>query len=158
MNKLVKGSIAAAAGITLLMGGAGSLAIWNDSADTSAGSIATGELNITSTGPGAWADGITLWVPGDTDTYTETFDIEAAGDNIAFVVDADFAEFDANGIETVTTVTVDGVEYDNSVELPAGSYEAVVSVEVTFDADNTDFQNLTAQDLGDISITVTQVP
>lgn len=158
MNKLVKGSLAAAAGITLLMGGAGSLALWNDSTDSTAGSISTGELNITSAGDGAWAQDITLWVPGDTDTYTETFDIAAAGDNLAFTVDATFADATSNGISTVTTVTVDGVPFDNTVELSEGSHEAIVTVVASFDADDTDNQNISAQDLGDIAVTVTQVP
>ena len=41
MNKLVKGSIAGAAGIILLMGGAGSLAYWNDSATAGPAPAAT---------------------------------------------------------------------------------------------------------------------
>ena len=59
MNKLVKGSIAAAAGISLLMGGAGSLALWNDSVTVNAGTVSSGTLDV-STGTA----GVKLNVPG----------------------------------------------------------------------------------------------
>lgn len=158
MNKLVKGSLAAAAGITLLMGGAGSLALWNDSSTAAAGSVATGELNIVSNADGAWTNELALWVPGDEETYTESFDIEAAGDNLSFEVEAGFTEVNTQGVTTVTTVTIPGETAVGGVfTLDAGTYTATVSVEVAFDADDTDDQNASV-DLGDIAVTVTQVP
>src|SRR4051812_29833136 len=54
MNKLVKGSVAAATGIVLLMGGAGSLALWNDSQVVNGGTVSTGELDIALQGTGTW--------------------------------------------------------------------------------------------------------
>ena len=44
MNKLVKGAVAGAAGIALLLGGAGTFALWNASTNVSTGSISTGTL------------------------------------------------------------------------------------------------------------------
>jgi len=94
MNKLVKGSVAAATGIVLLMGGAGSLALWNDSQAISGGTISTGELDIALSGTGAWKDvsvgaPTTTWVPatdklvpGDTITYTQDVAVKASGKNI----------------------------------------------------------------------------
>ena len=122
MNKLVKGSIAAAAGITLLMGGAGSLALWNDSADLTGGSVSTGELNIISNGDGAWTDNIALWVPGDEDTYTETFTIEAAGDNLSFELAADYTAVGANGVTADATGTA-----NQTVTVPLGDVEVTLT-------------------------------
>ena len=94
MNKLVKGSIAAATGIVLLMGGAGSLALWNDSQVVNGGTVQTGELDIALLGTGAWKDvspdaANTTWVPatdklvpGDTITYTQDVSVKASGKNI----------------------------------------------------------------------------
>jgi alternate signal-mediated exported protein len=105
MNKLVKGSIAGAAGIALLLGGAGTFALWNDSVGTAASSVSTGELDIdTTTAEGTWADvstktvsGVTSpsilngatftpashkLVPGDTITYTKSVTIKATGKNL----------------------------------------------------------------------------
>ena len=96
MNKLVKGSIAGAAGVALLLGGAGTFALWNDSADVDAGVIQTGTMRIVttpSTTP-AWADASAdadstsfdpatdLIVPGDTVTLTQSVDVTANGKNL----------------------------------------------------------------------------
>jgi alternate signal-mediated exported protein len=158
MNKLVKGSLAAAAGITLLMGGAGSLALWNDSADLVGGSVATGELNIVSNGDGAWTNDIALWVPGDEDTYTETFTINAAGDNLSAELEALYSGVSANGVTADATVTIPGETAVAGVfTLDEGTYTATVTVDVSFDATGTDDQNETVP-LGDVSVVLTQLP
>ena len=56
MNKLTKAAIAGAAGVILLMGGAGSLAYWNDSiASNPAGqTISAGTLTVTAASAGGW--------------------------------------------------------------------------------------------------------
>ncbi|MBX3193619.1 MAG: alternate-type signal peptide domain-containing protein [Schumannella sp.] len=98
MNKFTKASIATGAGIVLLLGGAGTLAYWNDSATTGAGSITSGTLDISSyAGTGAgWFDvsadnssapesistSTFRVVPGDTLRYVEWFTISATGDNL----------------------------------------------------------------------------
>jgi len=103
MNKLVKGSIAGAAGIALLLGGAGTFALWNSSATVNAGSLATGQMSITAgAAAGTWADVSTLadgttpsiiggttftpashkLVPGDTVTYTKAVTVTATGKNM----------------------------------------------------------------------------
>ncbi len=98
MKKLTKAAIAGAAGIALLLGGAGSLAFWNASANVAGGTITAGELTITAANPevpgtwtvsngtivnGAIAD-ITSFraVPGDVLTYTKDFAITAVGNNL----------------------------------------------------------------------------
>ena len=103
MNKLVKGSIAGAAGIALLLGGAGTFALWNSSATVNAGSLATGQMSIVANAAaGEWKDVSTLadgttpsliggttftpashkLVPGDTVTYTKSVSITATGKNM----------------------------------------------------------------------------
>lgn len=81
MNKLTKAAIAGAAGIALLLGGAGSLAYWNDSADVTSTSINSGSLSV-EVESAARDTTITDWVPGDTATYTANVKVVAAGDNI----------------------------------------------------------------------------
>ena len=99
MNKLVKGSIAGAAGIALLLGGAGTLAVWNSSVDVTAAStgITAGTLEIAPASPvvttDGWKHGVTTpvvisdistfkIVPGDVLTFTKTFDVTATGNNL----------------------------------------------------------------------------
>jgi len=95
MNKLLKGSIAGAAGIALLLGGAGTFALWNDSAAASGGTVQSGALSVALKGSAAWKDisadavGGTTWapatdklVPGDTVTYTQQVDVTATGKNL----------------------------------------------------------------------------
>lgn len=83
MNKLTKASIAGAAGILLLMGGAGTLAAWNSTAETAASAITAGTLDIEYLdGTGEWLDKPALIVPGDTFTYRAQFEVTAQGDNL----------------------------------------------------------------------------
>lgn len=97
MNKATKGTVAIAAAITLLLGGAGSLAYWQESASVAATSVSTGQLHVTVPTTGstwtvkknttATATPITnistfKMVPGDIVTYTVPFTTTAEGDNL----------------------------------------------------------------------------
>lgn len=96
MNKLIKGAITGAAGVALLLGGAGTFAAWNSQASIAAGPVNTGSLSIgLASSPNAtWKDvtsGTTLtaaqaasylFAPGDTLTLTENVTITAAGNNL----------------------------------------------------------------------------
>lgn len=98
MNKLVKGAIATAAGVALLMGGAGTFAYWNDAVNVTGGTITAGNLDVADGTPatGAWTvqkDGtgtatpvadIAAFVasPGDKLTYTKNIVITATGNNL----------------------------------------------------------------------------
>jgi alternate signal-mediated exported protein len=109
MNKLVKGAIAGAAGIVLLMGGAGSLAYWNDTANagpaSGSNSITAGTLTIAAANGGSWTKGMydnsgavtvapaavanlsnVRIVPGNRLVYTQTFNVTASGDDLFFKV------------------------------------------------------------------------
>lgn len=92
MNTLLKGALAGVAGIALLLGGAGTFALWNSSATVTGGTIVAGQLLVSgSTTPGTWsvnggADRTTLdgfkAVPGDSLVYTRIMNITATGDNL----------------------------------------------------------------------------
>ncbi|WP_127473136.1 alternate-type signal peptide domain-containing protein [Microbacterium sulfonylureivorans] len=95
MKKSMKGTIAIAAGIALLLGGGGSLAYWQGSAQVSSATIQTGELSVALTPGATWqvkrgstTTDITStlasfkMVPGDTVVYTVPFQTKANGTNL----------------------------------------------------------------------------
>lgn len=90
MNKLLKGAIAGAAGVALLLGGAGTFALWNDTATVNGGTIVAGNLDVTTdVSSGGWSDvdgpiDLTTFmaVPGDVLTYTKDVEVTATGDNL----------------------------------------------------------------------------
>lgn len=90
MNKLLKGAIAGAAGVALLLGGAGTFALWNSSTSVAGGNIVAGNLLVADSGTaGTWtANGtaITLAsfkaVPGDVLKFTKIVNVTASGNNL----------------------------------------------------------------------------
>jgi alternate signal-mediated exported protein len=98
MNKLTKAVVATAAGVALLMGGAGTFAYWNDSVGITGGTITAGNLTVVDATPadGVWTvskDGtgtpvtvanINTFVasPGDKFVYTKSVKINATGNNL----------------------------------------------------------------------------
>ncbi|WP_187264983.1 alternate-type signal peptide domain-containing protein [Homoserinibacter sp. GY 40078] len=109
MNKVAKGTIAAAAGVILLMGGAGSLAYWNDTANAGPASgsntITAGTLSVAAVNNGTWTKGFynnagtqvtapaavtslanVRLVPGNRLVYTQTFNVSASGDDLYFTI------------------------------------------------------------------------
>ncbi|MCC6270567.1 MAG: alternate-type signal peptide domain-containing protein [Microbacteriaceae bacterium] len=179
MNKLTKAAIAGAAGIALLLGGAGSLAYWNTSASLTGATITAGELTITANNDGAWSDAdgaITIAsfraVPGDVLTYTATFDVTAVGDNltatvaltgdsIVGVVEVPVAPENAKlaSLLTKSTVVKVGGVVTNVVSPAAGTQTVTVSVSITWPdgapVDDNDAMN-GAVDLSGMTITLTQ--
>ena len=93
MNKTTKGALAAAAAGVLLLGGAGTLAYWTDTATVTGTDINSGHLKLTESACDAtWIldDGDPLevpftgqlLVPGDTLSRTCTYTVDAAGQHI----------------------------------------------------------------------------
>ncbi|GEP47403.1 alternate-type signal peptide domain-containing protein [Microbacterium saccharophilum] len=91
MNKIAKASIATAAGVALLLGGAGTFATWNASAaEAGSSTIVAGNLVVEDTKvAGTWtANGSPITIatyavsPGDVLTYTKTMKIKADGDSL----------------------------------------------------------------------------
>ncbi len=103
MNRFAKGAIAGAAGILLLLSGAGTFALWNGTASAAAGSVKSGTMTIaTDTAAGSWsvvhgtgtstpiADISTFRaVPGDVLTFTQNVKITAIGDNLSAILTVD---------------------------------------------------------------------
>jgi alternate signal-mediated exported protein len=127
MNKLVKGAIAGAAGIALLMGGAGSLALWNDSASITDAAVSSGTLTIGATA-GTWTGNPALMVPGDTATYTSTITITAKGTNLHSTLSIDPASITGNaGLKgaLVTTFTLGAVTGGTLTASGSNAFEVV---------------------------------
>ncbi|WP_104127164.1 alternate-type signal peptide domain-containing protein [Cryobacterium sp. Y57] len=122
MNKLTKAAIAGAAGLTLLLGGGTTFALWNSSAAVSGGTIIAGNLVVTPTVSngvevaGIWsvkdetAEGTEIPVlanfkasPGDVLVYTKSMHITASGDNLV----ADLALAPGSIKATKTSVPAD---------------------------------------------------
>lgn len=93
MNKLVTGAIAGAAAIALLLGGAGTFALWNSNVQADASTISSGTLSLTSAGAGTWTDvtngrdqtvsaASILMVPGDTYRFTQPLTVTATGTDL----------------------------------------------------------------------------
>jgi alternate signal-mediated exported protein len=171
MNKFTKGAIATGAGIVLLLGGAGTFALWNDSASVSGGSIASGTLTIDQDGAGSWSDVSVsatpvaildidgfLVVPGDVIEFTQSFEVGATGDNLEATLDVDDTTIDWGAWDGIASadVTVNGGVAEIT-DANDGDV-IVVTVTFTFPYDLTD-QNATqgaTVDLSDLEITLTQ--
>jgi alternate signal-mediated exported protein len=151
MNKTVKGSLAGAAGVALLMGGFGSYALWSDSEDLGANGVSSGVLTI-DTSAGSYDDANTAaagdWtasdkmVPGDKVTYTQTFSVAGTGKNlkgsIALANPGSTNTFSSNMVRTVkitssngTIVPVSGS--DTSFTFASPFNTATLTAVVTYD-------------------------
>jgi alternate signal-mediated exported protein len=92
MNKMIKGSLAGATGVALLMGGFGTYALWSDSEELAGNGVQSGQLTIdtaagvydddNSAAADDWSASDTM-VPGDVVTYTQTFTVTGDGKNLA---------------------------------------------------------------------------
>lgn len=167
MNRFAKGSIAAGAGIVLLLGGAGTFALWNDTAEIGNATIQAGELRLDTTGTGGWDAVPANWVPGDSATYTDTLTLTAVGDNIAAILSVDESSITGDAdlladleIEFTVGAVTGGTVVDNgdgSYSISAaGSYTIPVEVSVSFDAASSNATQLQQVDLTTIAFKVQQ--
>jgi len=157
MNKFTKASIATGAGIVLLLGGAGTLAYWNDSAALTAGSttITAGTLTVTAGEESSWtvasfngtdwnapatiADiGDFRMVPGDKVTFTTTADIVAEGDNLKARVSLDGGSLTGDLASllvkeiTVTGSNITATGTAGVYAVATGTTEATITVTLTW--------------------------
>jgi alternate signal-mediated exported protein len=146
MNKLVKGSIAGAAGIALLLGGAGTLALWNATADIDGVTVTSGSLTLAETATSPDWTGPTTMVPGDVATYTTELTITVVGDTLKSTLSLDEGSL-SGGAELPADLAVSFVATHASLtagtvagtyEVPAGpgTYVVPVVVTVTFDSNS----------------------
>ena len=164
MNKILTGSIAGAAGIVLLLGGAGTFALWNDTVAIAGATITAGTLTV-ETGTSTWSDqnDVTIEsiddyriVPGDTLTYETVLNVDAVGDNIQAQIVVDQGSIISDDVEAnvaleellkkeTTVEVVDGSGVGASVgvgrtgfDLTAGEHELLVTVTIAFPEDAAD--------------------
>lgn len=155
MKKQTKAAVAAGAGAILLLGGAGSLAYWNDSGATPGGEISSGQLSLDDcTGGGVWTDAnddtvinINTFkvVPGDSVSYVCETAINATGDNLTATLTVDIGDVTGDAdLEAALNPTISATA--NGVALPEGetgvqivptveTQPIVVTVTMTFDPD-----------------------
>ena len=169
MNKLVKGSIAGAAGIALLLGGAGTFALWNDSVTTPAGTVTTGELRIASatTPAGVWTEQSTTgtrnggvgtvivpstslqMVPGDTWRFTKTVTLTTTGKNLL----ADLTFDPASIVVAANTIPSTELEYKFVAAAPTPA--VATNATVVQSATNTNVYRVTPGTGSTTTVTVT---
>jgi alternate signal-mediated exported protein len=160
MNKLIKGAVAGAAGIALLLGGAGTFAAWNQNAAIgSAAAINTGTLTVSATGTAGWYDvtnGYTAGqstinlssyklVPGAKLEYRQPLTVVAAGDNLTAKLKFNAPSLTKGGTADANfavSATLDGqtANSDGSYNIAAGTSNPTAVVDVTFTANGTDDQ------------------
>jgi alternate signal-mediated exported protein len=176
MNKFAKGSLAAGAGLVLLLGGAGTLAYWNSEAKLQGGTINAGTLTLTALEIADPTDDPEVWVPGDSYTYKTVLTLETAGDNIQGTIEMNTEDIWGEGQAPSEEITVtlepsaDGQVKPDDASLEflsetqtfafdgAGDYTIPVEITVDFpfgeDVDNN--SKLESLDLGELTFTATQ--
>ena len=167
MNKVVVGSLAGAAGFVLLLGGAGTFALWNDNATANLGEVTTGSLTLNSDAPGVWEAGTPrLWVPGDSSTFTESYTITGTGDDLTAVLSGNYSLVAEPGVTALFTFVVKDKSGDLVVADTAATnsynftpelspYSAVATVDVSFDATGRVAQKKSI-DLGTVQVSLQQ--
>lgn len=177
MNKFTKGAIATGAGVVLLLGGAGTFALWNDEASVNGGTVTSGVLDISAGTTGTWNDvtsgsavpiniGTFKVVPGDVLEFTQNVQITATGNNLegeltvdgSSITGALASKLDIDFIATGTGVTGSGTDTLTITPGTTGVTNLAVKVRVTFPASTTDQvgQNETAN-LSGLTLLLEQV-
>ena len=175
MHKPLKGAIALGAAGLLLLGGAGTYALWSDSVELAGGTINSGQLEFVSASAGVWRDASAgapgtvisdistfLIVPGDVLTYSLTTTLRAQGENLAATIAADPTSIDGDAdlladLDVTTVVTSAGDPITTITEDNDGDVIDVV-VTVAFDATSGNESQLDQIDLSELELTVNQNP
>ena len=176
MHEPLKGAIALGAAGLLLLGGAGTYALWSDSVDLGGGTINSGQLEFVGTTAGVWRDASAgapgtvipnianfLLVPGDVLTYSLTTTLRARGDNLEATLAAELPEATGGAdlladVDVDTTVTTDGGTLVTAItEANDGDVVGVV-ITLAFDEDSTNLSQLEMLDLSSLTLTVDQNP
>ena len=166
---VLKGTVAAAAGVAVLLGGAGTFALWNKEGAIGTGSTGTGKIeatfgqttwqDTTSGAPNA-IDDITAFrmVPGDTLVGTADVDVTAVGENL--LVDPGL-EYEEGVLPDDVTAEVKLTDSDGGTvtELKGTNggktYDLTATVTLTFDDEATGSMTETI-DLSEIKVNLKQ--
>ena len=175
MRKHTKGAIAAGFAAVLLLGGAGTLAYWSDSATGEGGKINSGSMSLTpSSTSNGWIyagteDVVGTIVPGDKVQKIFEFTISADGDHLEATLDTPDtinATVTSTPAPTTMKLDVDASYQIDGEDVPATITEdndgdvvtATVTVDFPYGSDEingNDTQNLEAS-LDDITVSLTQ--
>lgn len=143
-NKMIKGSVAGATGIVLLMGGFGTYALWSDSATLPGSDVTSGELTISANNDAAWSDGSGAWdadsdlmVPGDIVTRTQTFTVTGTGKNLSGTISLSGGDVTKSGTMSTDTPPVDLL--DVSLVVTASDDDVVIEPNLATTGDPNDF-------------------
>ena len=174
MKRSTKGALAASAAGILLLGGAGSLAFWNDDVSVPGGAIAAGELKLSTPDCG---DGWLLddgedplndpyepgdkVVPGDVITKVCTFDITATGDHLRATLDVTGGGFAATNaltddLDVVATYQIEGVDIPAEITEANGGDTVTATIAVTFDSASLNATQTLSATLNAVTITAQQ--
>ncbi|MCC3292061.1 MULTISPECIES: alternate-type signal peptide domain-containing protein [unclassified Arthrobacter] len=114
---MAKGALAIGIGSAMLLGGGGTLAVWNDSEKANAGTIVSGDLDVTAAA-GKWTNkagteiDITKYkvVPGDELTFTQDVSLQLDGDQMkaTLVINEDVTNGFTGSAKPVPTLTQGG--------------------------------------------------
>lgn len=180
MNKLTTGAIATGAAVLLLLGGAGTFALWSDSTQFDGSSIQAGELFFGAEGTGEWTNvtnggddpidiNTFLMVPGNTLQFEQTVEITATGNDLiaeltydagSITIDPeleDWITITLGASSTSGNVTADGPNVFE-VTPAAGTSTVVVTVTVAFDEATPDLEGQDkVVDLSGLELTLTQL-
>ena len=169
MHKPLKGAIALGAAGRLLLGGAGTYALWNDSVELDGGTVNAGQLEFVGTSPGSGPtspDGtpatitdITtfLIVPGDVLTYSLSTTLRAQGNNLAATLTAALPTGtpatppSAGRRDVETVVTTAAARSRRPITEANDGDEIDVVVTLTFDEDSVNATQLHEVDLSGLS-------
>lgn len=174
-NKMIKGSVAGATGIVLLMGGFGTYALWSDSTALE-GTVQSGHMNVSLVNDPGWTDissakteaewvPTDFMVPGDTVLMTQYFEIESLGKNLALNLEVDTINGEATADDwdnLVVTMKLDGTDLagdtDRGFSAPnAGDGQHKLEVTFAFPDVEGDTDEDEGVTLGDYAINIEQV-
>jgi alternate signal-mediated exported protein len=169
-NSTAKGALAAGVAAALLLGGAGTLAFWNDTESITGTPISAGELKLgtPSCGSGWLLDGGTpfttqLIVPGDVLTKICTIDLIATGEHVGADLGIGSAAFSSTNALTsqltpAATFLVNGVSSTHITEADdTGTAEITTTITVTFGGlAATNASQALSSALNAVSVTATQ--
>jgi spore coat-associated protein N len=176
MHKPLNGAIALGAAGLLLLGGAGTYALWSDSVDLEGGTIDSGRLEFVNTTAGVWRDvsdsanpaiiptiADFLIVPGDVLTYTISTTLRAQGDNLEATIEADESSITGDpellaDVDVTTAVTTTGGATIAVITEANDNAPVTVVVTLTFDEASTNETQLESINLSALELTVNQNP
>lgn len=171
MNRKTKGALAIGAGAIILLGGAGSYALWGDTEGVTGGDISTGAFKLDCGVGGTWTDksptmlGGTainattdLMVPGDIWEYSGNCTPTFSGKNIKATLGVDLGTTAVPSINFTITTSVNGTN-TTTTPIDAVSGTAVpVTVRVEFKDSTSGTQDTNTQvNVSGMQISLSQV-